>query len=98
METFFEFIFELIFEIIFEGTISLSKNKKVSNWIRIPIIIILFLLAAALFGIILMVGLDLICTNTSLVGGIIIVIASFVYLFAVIRTIRKEYLKSKNKS
>lgn len=33
-----DFIFELLFELIFEGALSVSSDKKVSKFIRYPLI------------------------------------------------------------
>lgn len=89
-----EFIFEIIIDLLIEGSIGISSNKKVSKWIRYPIIVLLitFILAVD-FGILLC---GIFALNENLAAGIFMIIVSIVLLIATILQYRKTYLKKKD--
>ena len=81
-------ILEFIAELIFEGAIELAKNKKVSKWIRYPMIAIISVFYLTILGIVLFYGYKLIKHN--IIGGLTILgIASFILILA-IYALRKE--------
>ncbi|MBQ5917037.1 MAG: hypothetical protein IIW92_00540 [Lachnospiraceae bacterium] len=81
-------ILEFIAELIFDGAIELAKNKKVSKWIRYPMIAIISVFYLTILGIILFYGYKLIKHN--IIGGLTILgIASFILILA-IYALRKE--------
>lgn len=90
-----EFLLELVIELLFEGTIEISSNKKVSKWIRYPLLVILILFfAVVIFGIII-VGLYTLKENT--LGGILILATGLFMLGMSIYKFRKRYLEIGNK-
>lgn len=90
-----DLLFEFIFELLLEGSVEISSNKKVSKWIRYPII---FLLAAffsiIIFGIIIIGILSL---KSNLGMGIFFILLGIFFLFGTINNIKKNYVKAKNK-
>ena len=56
-------IFEFIFEFLFEFGSEVSKDKKVSKWIRYPLIVLLAVLFLGVVGIVAFAGLAAISTN-----------------------------------
>lgn len=81
-------ILEFIAELIFDGAIELAKNKKVSKWIRYPMIAIISVFYLTILGIVLFCGYKLIKHN--IIGGLTILgIASFILILA-IYALRKE--------
>lgn len=86
-----EFIFELIIELLFEGGIEISSNKKISKWIRYPILALLVLFfAVVIFGIIF---LGIILLKDSLLGGILMILIGIIMLVASILKFKKLYLE-----
>ena len=94
-----DFIFELILDLFLEGGMEVVSNKKISRFIRYPIltIIILFFLVV-IFGI---MYLGIVLLNDSLLGGLFFIIISLLLLVACIYKFRQvyvnEYEKFKNK-
>ena len=52
-----EFLVELIMALAFEGTLELSTSRKIPNWTRYPLIVLIGLFFAASIGLILLLGL-----------------------------------------
>lgn len=89
-----EFIFEFIAELILEGSIEISSNKKVSKWIRYPLIFILILVfSIVIFGLLI---LGLIILNKNILAGIFIIIVSIIMLIGSIFKFKYTYLKKSN--
>ena len=65
-----DFIFELIFELLFEGGMEVSKNRKISKWIRYPILGLIALFFIAIIGLILFMGISILKDN--ILGGVFI--------------------------
>ena len=47
-----EFLVDLIMALAFEGTLELSTSRKIPNWIRYPLIVLIGLFFAAFIGLI----------------------------------------------
>lgn len=60
-----EFVFEFISGLIFEGSIGLAENRKVSKWIRYPIIVIMSLFMISIIVLIGFVGIQIILSKES---------------------------------
>ena len=84
-----DFIIELLLDLIFEGSIEISKNKKVPKWIRYPLIFII-----SLFMIVVLVGIEvlgfLIIEDNSLFGIIIIILGLILLVLAIIKFIKTK--------
>lgn len=91
-----EYIIEFILELILEGSIEISKNRKVSKYIRYPLIILIVLFFATVIGLILFLGLFILKEN--IIAGIIILLIGLFMLISAIIKFRKTYLTKKEKS
>lgn len=93
MELIFEFIGTLIMELLFEGAFSIIKNKKISLWIRIPILILLILLfSIVIFGII---ALGIYFIKINLVVALLFITIGLIILVASLTNFKKQYIKYK---
>ncbi len=94
-----ELLFEIIFELIVEGSTEVAKNKKISKWIRYPIIAILSLFIISVIGLIAFVGIVALLKNdmNQKVAGILLLIFDIVLIVSGIIYIKKEIKKRKNK-
>lgn len=54
-----DFILEIIFELLFEGIIAVIQNKKISKWIRYPLLGIISVCYTALFFLIFFLSIKL---------------------------------------
>ena len=89
-----EFIFELLLELILEGSIEVSKNKKVSKIIRYPLIVLLIVFFLLVIGIIFYTGI--IFLKDYFAYGILIIILGIIMLIMSIIKFKKVYLKQVN--
>lgn len=86
-------ILEIIFELILDGSLEISKNKKVSKWIRYPAIALISLFFMAVIFILIYITLISIEENTLLS----IFFGALTIFFIVMSYIKfkKEYLSRK---
>lgn len=89
-----EFICEFIFEILFESSIEVSKSKKVSKYIRYPLIAIISLFFIAVIGLIFFVGI--IVLKESVIAGIFFILIGLYMIVASIIKFKKVYLSKIN--
>lgn len=88
-----DFIFEIIVDLFIEGGIEISSNKKISKWIRYPILaIIILFFAIVIFGI-LILGISLLKEN--LLAALFMIFISLAMLIGSIVKFREIYLKEK---
>ena len=83
-----DFLIELIGEILIEGSFELATNKKVSKWIRYPLLGILIVLYSMIIFGILFVGINSI--NENLMLSIILIIISILMLVGTIVAFRRK--------
>ena len=88
-----EFIIELILELLLEGSMEISSNKKVSKWIRYPLII--FITTIFLGIILLIIFLGLFLLNDWLLAGIAFLIIGIIMFISAIIKFKKLYLEKK---
>lgn len=85
-----DFISELILELMLEGSYEISKNRKISRWIRYPLIVILLLFfSLIIFG---LIYLGLIFMKDSILIGVLLVGLGIVFLGGSIVKFRKVYI------
>ena len=90
-----EFI-EFILDLLLEGGIELSANKKVSKWIRYPIIAFLFLFfTIVIFG---MLILGILMIEESILVSFIFVTCGIAMLVGSVIKFKKTYLEHKKNS
>lgn len=88
-----EFIIELILDLIFEGSIEISKNKKISKWIRYPLIALISLFFIAVLVLIGMLGVTIILKSTQSLHigvGIIIIILDVILIVSAIKKLKQN--------
>lgn len=82
-------LIEFFIELLIDGSIEISKSKKVPKWIRYPIIIVLILLFSLIFLLLIYFGLSLL--KESIIFGSIILLITFILLVSGIKKIKKIY-------
>lgn len=90
-----EFIFELVFELIFEGGLEVTSNKKVSKWIRYPLLAIFSLIFLGIIFLIVFIGIS--SLKNTIIGGLFIIGLGIFMLIACIVKFRQFYLREKEK-
>ena len=86
-------LIEFILDLLLEGGIELSANKKVSKWIRYPIIAFLFLFfTIVIFG---MIILGILMIEESILVSFIFVTCGIAMLIGSVIKFRKTYLEHK---
>ena len=86
-----EFVFELILELFLESGIEVSKNKKVSKWIRYPALALVVLFFVTVLALIFFVGIMIFPEN--ILAGIFIIGVGIIMLVGTILKFRKMYLE-----
>lgn len=90
-----EEILQMIFEFILDGSAEVAKNKKVSKWIRYPLIVILSVFVILVIGLIGFVGVNIILSQEpySIIGGIAFLLIDFILVISIVKKISKGYKK-----
>lgn len=89
-----DLVIEFLMELLFEGAMEVSKNRKVSNWIRYPLIILIVLLfGLVIFGIFI---LGIAIRKENLLLSVLLIVLSIFLLVASILKFKKVYLEKKN--
>lgn len=94
-----DFIFELVADLIFEGSIEISKNKKISKWIRYPIIFLLLAFFLLLFGFLGLIGIMLLVRHgdyIDILGGLFMIVIDVILIVSFILKMKKNYIKNTN--
>lgn len=85
-----EYLIEFILELVFEGSIEVSKSKKIPKFIRYPLIVIISLFFIIVIGLIFLAGIVSLKKN-ALIGMFLISIGIFMIIMSVIE-FKKTYL------
>lgn len=89
-----EFIFEILFELIFEGSLEVSKNRKISKFIRYPLIALIIIFFLLVIGLIIFTGV--LTLKSSLIGGLLfIAIGILMFIMSIIK-FRYTYINKKS--
>jgi len=88
-----DFIIELILELFLEGSIEISSNRKISKWIRYPLIILIVTLFVAVISLIFYVGLSLL--NDFLLLAIFFILIAIIMFTNCIIKFKKIYIEKK---
>lgn len=86
-----EFIFELIIELLLEGATEVSSNKKISKWIRYPILFLLVFFYLAIILLIIFVGILMIERN--LIAALLFIALGIFFLIFSIKKFKSVYLE-----
>lgn len=84
-----EFIFELLIELIFESSLEISKNKKISKWIRYPVITLISLFFIGVIGLIAFLGVRFWTYNK--VASFFFILIAITLLIGCIIKLKKTY-------
>jgi len=88
-----DIIFEMILEIFLEGSLEICSNKKLSKWIRYPLLMILTLIFIAIVLGLLMLGIYLF--KTSIIISLIFIVCSFLLCIGTIIKLKNLYDERK---
>lgn len=83
-------LLEFVFEVLLELGEDVSSNRKISKWIRYPILVIIILFYIGVVGITLFVGLSSLKENAFL--GLILILLSLFFVVGISIKIRKLYI------
>lgn len=86
MDLIIEIVIEFIAEIFIDNTEDIIKNKKISKWIRYPVIFITILLCALVTVVPIIAGIILL--NKNRLASIFFIIIGMIFLIGIIYKIR----------
>lgn len=89
-----DYIIELVIELLLEGSIEISSNKKVSKWIRYPLILFIVTIFIGIILLMFYLGFSLLNKN-ALVAILILIISLFMLISAIIK-FKKLYIEKRN--
>lgn len=86
-----DLLIEIILELLFEGGAEICANKKISKWIRYPIV---FLFFAVVFIIVFgAIFLGISALKTNLPAGLVLLSIGLIMLVCIILKFRKQYIE-----
>lgn len=91
---------ELILELMFEGIIAIGNNKKISKWIRYPLMIIMLLLVLLINGLCFLLGIVALRERETgfIILGIILILCGVGLLLGIIKQVKKYWDSEKNET
>ncbi len=89
-----DILFEIIFEIIFEGSLEISSNRRISKWIRYPLIVLLAVFFLAVIGLFFWLGIKMFDENI-FIALFFIAIGLLLLIMSIVK-FRKKYLRKSN--
>ena len=89
-----DFIFELVFELLFEGGMEVTSNRKISKWVRYPLLALFALVFIGIIGLIIFMGIS--SLKNSIIGGIFIIGLGVFFLVASILKFRQFCIYEKS--
>lgn len=92
-----EYVFEFILELVLEGSIEISKNRKIPKYVRYPLIAIIALFFITVIGLILLAGI-LSLKKNFLLGIFFIFIGLLLFIMSVIKFKKTYLIKIKKES
>ncbi len=95
-----ELLLEIIFDLILEGSVEVAKNRKISKWIRYPLVVLISLFIIAIIGLLTVIGFALIFKGENRyakLGGILFLIFDIILIISAIKNIKKEIKIEKSK-
>lgn len=85
-----DLLFEFIIELALEGTVEISKSRKVPKYIRYPLIGLTVLFFAAAIGIMFLVSIVVVKEN--LFGGLVFLALTLFLLIMSVIKLKKTYI------
>ena len=85
-------LIEALIELIFDTSLELAKNKKISKWIRYPLIILIILFIVGIIGCLMSVGVVMILSKErpQMIIGELIILLAIIFSTIILRNIKKE--------
>lgn len=90
MDLLVEFVFDLVFELSEEAV----KSKRLSKWIRYPLLVLISLLYIFVILIILLVGITML--KEMALAGILFIIFDIAMIYLTVKKFKNEYLNRKS--
>ncbi len=93
-----ELLLEVIFDLIVEGSAEVAKNRRISKWIRYPIVVLISLFIIAVIGLLTFMGFALIFKGDryAKLAGILFLIFDIILIISAIKNIKKEIKMEKS--
>ena len=87
-----DMLIEALIELIFDTSLELAKNKKISKWIRYPLIILIILFIVGIIGCLMSVGVVMILSKErpQMIIGELIILLAIIFSTIILRNIKKE--------
>ncbi len=94
-----ELLLEIIFELIVEGSAEVAQNRKISKWIRYPVVVLISLFIIAIIGLLTFIGFALIFKGDryAKLAGVLFLIFDIILIISAIKNIKKEIKMGKSK-
>lgn len=88
-----DILFEIVFDLLFEGSLEIASDKKISKWIRYPLIVLLIFLFAVVIVSLFVLGIYIF--EDSIVMSIILIVCSLLMLIGSIINFKNIYIERK---
>ena len=87
-----DMLIEALIELIFDTSLELAKNKKISKWIRYPLIILIILFIVGIIGCLMSVGVVMILSKErpQMIIGELIILLAIIFSTIIIKNINKR--------
>lgn len=87
-----DMLIEALIELIFDNSLELAKNKKISKWIRYPLIILIILFIVGIIGCLMSVGVVMILSKErpQMIIGELIILLAIIFSTIIIKNINKR--------
>ena len=95
-----DLLFEFLLELILEGSIEVSRSRKVSRWIRYPVIVLLFLFILGVLVGIAVVGVYMVVRHTEMYWiplGIVLLVTDGMMWISAVHKVRR-YLSRRREA
>lgn len=85
-------LIEALIELIFDNSLELAKNKKISKWIRYPLIILIILFIVGIIGCLMSVGVVMTLSKErpQMIIGELIILLAIIFSTIIIKNINKR--------
>ncbi len=90
-----EILLEILAELLFEASFEASQNKRLSKWIRYPLIAIIVLFFA--FAVFLCILAGVLFFKINKLAGIILIAFGIIFLVSGILKLKKLYIQNQEK-
>lgn len=88
-----DILFEIVFDLLFEGSLEIASDKKISKWIRYPLIVLLIFLFTVVIVSLFVLGIYIF--EDSIVMSIILIVCSLLMLIGSIIKFKNIYIERK---